>query len=381
MAFVTKVATAAGGIRYRARWRGPDGKAKEKWFDKKREAEAFLTTVEHGKLAGSYVDPRAGKALFADFAAGWLASQTFDESTREAVALRIRVHLNPTFGPMELRAIRPSTVQAWLRGRQASSSPRYVRVMLANLSSILGAAVADELIVRNPCASAAVKAPPVERSRIVPWTVEKVGAVAAGVPDQYRAMVPLGAGAGLRQGEIFGLRTEDVDFLRRTIRVRQQVKVVGGKVKLAPPKRGKARDVPLPHVVAVELSEHMRRQQLGPGDGLLFVTRESNPVHRSHFNRYVWQPALAAAGLEPGRANGMHALRHHYASVLLDGGVSIRALAEYLGHEDPGFTLRTYTHLMPASEDRARDAIDAAHSAAAPGTRGGVAGLDAANDT
>ena len=50
----------------------------------------------------------------------------------------------------------------------------------------------------------------------------------------------------------------------------------------------------------------------------------------------------------------MHALRHFYASVLLDAGESIRALAGYLGHTDPGFTLRTYTHLMPTSEDRAR---------------------------
>ncbi len=61
----------------------------------------------------------------------------------------------------------------------------------------------------------------------------------------------------------------------------------------------------------------------------------------------------------------MHALRHHYASVLLDGGVSIKALAEYLGHSDPGFTLRIYAHLMPDSEARARDVVDAAFRAPA----------------
>ncbi len=48
------------------------------------------------------------------------------------------------------------------------------------------------------------------------------------------------------------------------------------------------------------------------------------------------------------------------ASVLLDSGENIKALAEYLGHSDPGFTLRTYTHLMPNSQDRARRAINAA---------------------
>ncbi len=51
-------------------------------------------------------------------------------------------------------------------------------------------------------------------------------------------------------------------------------------------------------------------------------------------------------------------LRHTYASLLLDRGVSIRAVSEHLGHSDPGFTLRTYTHLMPSGEDRVRAAID-----------------------
>jgi hypothetical protein len=55
---------------------------------------------------------------------------------------------------------------------------------------------------------------------------------------------------------------------------------------------------------------------------------------------------------------GGGALRHAYASVLLDAGESIKALSEYLGHSDPGFTLRTYTHLLPSSETRTRKAID-----------------------
>ena len=49
----------------------------------------------------------------------------------------------------------------------------------------------------------------------------------------------------------------------------------------------------------------------------------------------------------------MHALRHFYASIQLEAGTSIRSVAEYLGHSDPGFTLRACTHLMPSREDRA----------------------------
>ena len=61
---------------------------------------------------------------------------------------------------------------------------------------------------------------------------------------------------------------------------------------------------------------------------------------------------------------GMHALRHYYASVLLDAGENIKALSTYLGHSDPGFTLRVYTHLMPSSEGRTRKAVDGMYDAA-----------------
>lgn len=52
----------------------------------------------------------------------------------------------------------------------------------------------------------------------------------------------------------------------------------------------------------------------------------------------------------------MHALRHFYASVLLDAGESIKAVSEHLGHSDPGLTLKVYAHLMVSGRDRARKA-------------------------
>lgn len=59
------------------------------------------------------------------------------------------------------------------------------------------------------------------------------------------------------------------------------------------------------------------------------------------------------------RENGNHALRHFYASTALHEGESIKAFSEYLGHADPGFTLRAYTHLVEGSAERTKRAVDA----------------------
>jgi integrase len=86
-------------------------------------------------------------------------------------------------------------------------------------------------------------------------------------------------------------------------------------------------------------------------------------LRRPDFNRSVWKPAIRGADIADARENGMHVLRHTYASVLLDGGESVKALSQYLGHADPGFTLRVYTHLLPSSEQRTRRLIDEAFDA------------------
>jgi integrase len=194
-------------------------------------------------------------------------------------------------------------------------------------------------------------------------------------------MVDIGTGCGLRQGEIFGLPLDEVNFEDGWLHVAYQVKVINGRLVFAPPKREKERDVPLPGCVADALKAHI--EQFPPAkvtlpwrvpDGpeltktLLFSREGGGAVRRSDFNVYAWKPALVTAGVIPAptkgerhqaaREHGMHALRHVYASVLLDAGESIKAVSQYLGHSDPGFTLRVYTHLMPSSEGRTRKAVD-----------------------
>jgi integrase len=164
-----------------------------------------------------------------------------------------------------------------------------------------------------------------------------------------------------------------VDFLRRVVRVRLQIRLVSNQLVFAPPKGRRERDIPLPASVSLALAAHVAEcparpvtlPWLEPGgkprtETLMFTTVRGLAIQRNTFNTDAWRPAREAAGLANTRDNGMHALRHYYASVLLAGGVDIRALSEYLGHHDPGFTLRIYAHLMPGADDRARQAVELA---------------------
>ena len=97
----------------------------------------------------------------------WLDSQTFDPTTREGTERRLRLHILPTLGRIELRSLKPSMIQAWLKGREGAA-PASVRIMLVNLSAILGAAVEDGLIPANPCDSPSVSAPRIDKRPVVP---------------------------------------------------------------------------------------------------------------------------------------------------------------------------------------------------------------------
>ncbi|MGQ0830049.1 MAG: phage integrase central domain-containing protein, partial [Microthrixaceae bacterium] len=214
------------GKRWQARYVDPDGRERTQAFDRKQDAERFLTTIAADVLRGTYVDPHGGRVTFREFAEAWLEAQTFTETTRESTELRIRLHACAHFGDHELRSIRPSVIQAWLRQLQDNLAPTYVRVVFANVSAVFNAAVDDGLIPSNPCRAASVRLPKRDNRKVEPWLVEQVLAVIVALPERYRATAVVAAGCGLRQGEVFGLRVTDVDFLRRRLHVQQQVKIV-----------------------------------------------------------------------------------------------------------------------------------------------------------
>ncbi|MGI5449815.1 tyrosine-type recombinase/integrase [Streptomyces sp. CA-243310] len=371
------------GMRYRARYVGPDGTEQSQSFAdrQKTKAEKWLTRIQADMDAGQFFDPKAGRITFREYAEKWLGGLTTDIVSQEAVKRRIRLHAVPHLGTRPMGSFQPAHVRTWLSDLTTSlPNATYRRAIYDSVSSLFNAAKDDGVIRSNPCHAQSVKAPEPEPRLVQPWSEKRVLAVRAGLPDRFAATVDVGGGCGLRQGEILGLDRENIDASSGWLYVRQQVKRVGGKLVFAPPKRGKLRDVPLSPVTAAALSAHMERfppvevrlpwkTPDGPlvARRLVFTSVVGHAIWRSYFDDHVWKPALASAGVIPPRErgkryaaapdDGMHALRHFYASMLLDSGESIKALSVYLGHSDPGFTLRIYTHLMPSSEQRTRAAV------------------------
>jgi integrase len=359
-----------GRPHYDVRFRDPSGVQRKRSFDRKRDAVDYAATVETDKLRGAYVDRNAGRETFRTFADRWLDAQLFAPSTRSRVASDLRNHIYPVLGDKPLSAIRPSTVQAWTRSL-SSLAPNTQHQIFGYVGTILGAAVDDQLVARNAARTPSVRRPRRNQSKVKPWPRDRIPAMVQALPERYAVVVSIGAGLGLRQGEIFGLAVEDVDFLRREVLVRRQVQVVGARQVFTLPKYGKQRTIPLSPNVAEALAGHVAHFPPQPSTlpwvepqgrlvtaALICSTRERKPINANYFNT-VWRKALVSIGVEPTRQDGCHALRHFFASVLLDAGESIKVVSEYLGHSDPGFTLRTYTHVMPDSRARSLTAIDA----------------------
>ena len=341
--------------KYRARWReAPGGPQKTRHFSRKADAERFLAGVQADLYRGDYIDPDAGKVTYFDYAERWRAAQVHRPTTAAQVETHLRRHVYPALGDKQLRDVRPTAVQSFVKGLEAKGlAPATVEVIYRYTSAVFTAAVADGLLRQSPCRG--VKLPKVEPAKVKPLAVDEVWRLVDEAPDRYRALVLTAAATGLRQGEMFGLTVDRVDFLRRRLTVdRQLVLMPGGAPELAPPKTTASyRDVPLPDVALAALSSHLATFGAGQ-DGLVFTNDRGERIRRTRFSD-VWRPMVKRAGLE---GTVFHDLRHHYASLLIRHGESVKVVQARLGHASAAETLDTYSHLWPDSEDRTRQAVD-----------------------
>ncbi len=363
------------GLRYKVRYIDPDGQERSKSYpDKKlKDARAFLAKVETDKLTGDYVDSNAGKATLREYCENWLKGQSQDESSQRTMRSKLEKQVYPCLGARSLSTIGAAIIRDWLSWMNGNNiSESHKSQVFDLLSAVLSAAVDEKKIRINPCKAKGVKKPVPDKRKITPWTEGRLRKIQLALPSRQSLVVAVGSGLGLRQGEILGLSPDDIDRQQMIVHVDRQLAYVGNRPLFKLPKGRKTRTVPISRGLLEVIDDYMDTHPpvaitlpVGRTTGdlvsvrLLIVNDAGGVDTGDAFNWRHWVPAFTRAGLAYVQGNdGMHALRHFYASTLLARGVTIKELADYLGHSDPGFTLRTYTHLLPSSHEQARRAVD-----------------------
>jgi integrase len=221
---------------------------------------------------------------------------------------------------------------------------------------ILRSAVYDRLLVVSPCYRVKLPARPLRHLRV--FTPDEVRLLLDSVKPEHRALLATAVGTGMRQGELLGLRRQQINFLRRELSVEEQCPTPsGGAPYLTPRLKTPAsrRVVPLPQFAVEALSIHVATRGTRE-DGVMVRNPHGGLWRRGAINMCFWKPTLVRAGLPT--SYGMHALRHTYASGLIAEGLHPRVIQARLGHKSIVETMDTYGHLFPDQNEETASALD-----------------------
>jgi integrase len=317
--------------RWRARFTTPDGRRLTATRATKTEADSWLAMQTSDVGRGTWVDPRRARTTFGEYATQWLEQRTdLRARTKEDYGDILRVHLIPKLGERPIGKLSPADVRAWYAGISAVH-PGRARKVYRHLRAILNTAIADEIIVRNPCR---VRGAGQDRSAERPVaTVAEVGPLAESVEPRWRTLILFAAWCGLRRGELLALRRKDIDMLHGIVTVERSVQYLrGGEVVLGPPKTaaGRRRVVMPPHLLP-EVEHHLDTWvKVGP-EALVFTSKAGDLLHPYMVQR-AWAAARKSAGVEHLR---FHDVRHTGNTLAAATGASTKELMAAWGTPAP----------------------------------------------
>jgi integrase len=282
---------------------------------------------------------------FRGYSEQWLAAhgpslrpQTLDEYRRILEGI-----LWPRFGDRLLLEIRRSDVKACMNEwAAAGSAANTVRNRIAPLRAIYAQAIDDEIVAANPAARQ--KRVGKEAKKVTPPTASEVVRIIEAARPDFRPVLHVAAGLGLRRGELYGLRWRDVDFAKRVVRV--ETSNIRGQL-MDPKTDAGNRLVPLfesarKALAAWQLRQPAERKQ---PDSLVFADPFGRPFNPAVEVEHQFQHALRKSKLGE-RAVRFHDLRHYAVSQLIAQGANVLQIARVAGHADPAVTLRVYAHLF-----------------------------------
>lgn len=373
---IQKRTTSTGKTRWIGRYRTPAGRERSKTFDTRRQATAWVEERRREIRRHEHIDPADQDTTVAEWVDHW-ARRATRERTRE-LYLSTAAELGP-IADIPLPRLTRGDVDAWHRqltrgrpwrgGRPLAESTARDYVM--RLAAAMKSAAEDGLITRSP-----VRVPrKVESTRVrvtdVP-TLEDIDAIISLVecggghrstgrgehvvmgPNLTVAdMIRVAVGTGMRVSEIGGLVVGDIDFLRRSIHVEQQLSRTGGRRE---PLKTTASRRTIP--VADDLVSVLDAAAAGKGPGeFVFTSSRGAPISKTSANSVA-----AGAARTLGLPWTFHSFRHYYASRLIAERVPVNVVQAMLGHSSASTTLDVYAHLFPNAEDVARAAIAGAVS-------------------
>jgi len=308
----------------------------------------------------------------------WEYKKNLKPKTFESYEQLIRVHILPSLGNIQLKALRPEHLQKFYNEKHSSGrvdgngglSARTVRYIHVVLHAALEQAVKNQILTRN--VSQATTLPRQKKKEMRVLTKEEQAKLLAVLrKDEGGVVYILGLAAGMRRGELLGLMWKDIDFEQGIINVKRtlsRVKVFGQKNKtelvFQTPKSAKAiRSIPIPESILGVLKTHKGRQQQEKevagcayvDRDLVFCTKLGNPIEPGNFTRRFYRYITKAfiAHTNP------HALRHSYATRLLEVNEHPKIVQELLGHSSISLTLDTYSHVMPERKKAAAKKLNA----------------------
>lgn len=333
----------------------PDGKTKSYYHATQREARDRLTIARREVQQGLPLPDN--RQTLGTFLNQWLETvkkPNVRALTYRRYALDVK-RISGALGKRKLSEVTPQVIQAFLNDLSASGlSPATVRHTRAVLRSALTQAENQNLIARNPAAGKRVTLPRDEGHEVAALSPEGARAIVVAFEHHpLGALVYTALATGLRQGELLGLRWQDVDLDGRTLTVRYQLQRIAGTLTLVEPKSKRSRRTLALPTGAVEILRAHRIQQVEArllagsewrDTGHVFATTVGTPLDNSNVgHRFVAQ--LAKAGLPRMR---FHDLRHGAASLLIAEGADLRRVMEQLGHSQISLTANTYAHLTAA---------------------------------
>ena len=180
---------------------------------------------------------------------------------------------------------------------------------------------------------------------------------------QWSMVIRLTLATGMRRGEVFGLTWNAVNFTKKTVSIRTELR--NGKLK--PPKtENSVRTINVDNDTMQRLKDWKKTQEQFAYDlddlfnnrlNTVFTGVFGAPVQFDNFRNRVFDPMVAAAGLP--ETIHMHSLRHTHATQLIAQGKSALTVSKRLGHSSVAFTLQTYVHVLENDDQDAADAMGA----------------------